>query len=437
MTALFGLPVFPLHGVGSRKDLPLPFEAVVIGAAITLVVTFGLLLWAWRSPKFLAAKGIPLPRLTAFVDNAATRWVARSLVAAVWAWFGMALVLGQDRLTNPIFGWVFACLWVGLVPVSLLGGTLFRELHPAWSLGTLLRRRDPDATTLPARVRVWPAALALLVFAWLELIQPGRATLPVLGAFVAAYWVWLVVGVLVFGRAWVRAADPLSAYADLVARLSPWQRIDGVVHLVNPMRHLATEPPAVGTVGLVSVLLGSTAMDSWTGGSSFVRWLQASGAPAIPTLVGILALCVGIVAVTLTGAIALMRRHCEDVRSLVDDLAATCAPIVAGYALAHYTTLLVLEGQRTFITASDPLGRRWNVFGTAELGVNTWLVMQPTLVAIWQAVAIVGGHVLGVVAAHERSLVRLRAGSRVSGQVPLLAVMVGYTIAGLLLLFSA
>ena len=52
-------------------------------------------------------------------------------------------------------------------------------------------------------------------------------------------------------------------------------------------------------------------------------------------------------------------------------------PIVIGYAIAHYVTLLVVEGQRTAINWSDPLGRGWNVFGSAEMGVNSALFNYP------------------------------------------------------------
>jgi hypothetical protein len=38
-------------------------------------------------------------------------------------------------------------------------------------------------------------------------------------------------------------------------------------------------------------------------------------------------------------------------------MAGSVVPIVVGYAVAHYATLLIVEGQRTAINFSDPLGR--------------------------------------------------------------------------------
>jgi hypothetical protein len=120
----------------------------------------------------------------------------------------------------------------------------------------------------------------------------------------------------------------------------------------------------------------------------------------------------------------------------LDLLAASVIPIVIGYAVAHYLSLLVLEGQRTLINLSDPLGLGWNAFGTAELGIFPLWLDTPAVTAAIQLVAIIGGHVLGVLVAHELSLRVLPANRRTAGQVPMLLVMIGYTCGGLLLLFS-
>jgi hypothetical protein len=111
-------------------------------------------------------------------------------------------------------------------------------------------------------------------------------------------------------------------------------------------------------------------------------------------------------------------------------------PIVIGYAIAHYATLLVVEGQRTAINWSDPLGRGWNVFGSAEMGVNSAIFNHPTAIAVIQLSAIVGGHVLGIIAAHELAVRHLPPARALAGQLPMLGVMIGYTCAGLVLLFS-
>ena len=122
-------------------------------------------------------------------------------------------------------------MWVGLVPLSLLFGQFWRATNPLRTISgglTRIARVDPDAglVRLPDRIGVWPAAVGLFAFAWLELVQPDRTTLAVLRVWVLAWLVILVLGAVVFGRRWIGAADPFEAYASTVAQLSPWRRVE-------------------------------------------------------------------------------------------------------------------------------------------------------------------------------------------------------------------
>ena len=48
----------------------------------------------------------------------------------------------------------------------------------------------------------------------------------------------------------------------------------------------------------------------------------------------------------------------------------------------------------------------------------------------------VAGHVVGVIAAHERAIKLLPKKHQLTGQLPLLAAMIAFTVGGLYLLFS-
>ncbi|GAB3703631.1 hypothetical protein [Mariniluteicoccus flavus] len=421
-----------LHGIASRHDLPLPFEAVVGGTVAVLVLSFALLGLAWRTPRLVGTAGRPLPRLTRVVDHPATRAVAQLLVAGVWLLVLAALWFGRDLYTNPVFGFVFAWLWVGLVPISLLAGQAWRWANP------LERLPEQGFGSVNAvRVGVWPAALGLAAFAWLELVQPDRATLPVFRGWFVAWAIAVVGGALWFGRRWLRAADPFAAYASSLAELSWLRRVDGVLHAVNPLRGLLSFDAPRGLAAVVVVLLGATAYDSFANTTLWIRAVQDSAIPGWVWGTGGLLAMITIVAVTYGAAARAMARWSDvPARDLPRLMAPTVLPICAGYAIAHYFSLLVVEGQRTAIHLSDPLGRGWNLFGSAEMGVNAALFDHPTVTAVVQLVGIVGGHLLGIVAAHEQSLRLVRRDAGVVGQLPMLAVMVFYSCAGLLLLFS-
>ncbi|HIT76187.1 MAG TPA: hypothetical protein IAA98_11420 [Candidatus Avipropionibacterium avicola] len=430
----------PMHGIASRQDLPLPFEYVVAGAIIALLVSFVLMFFGWPQRRYRERTGRRLGRVPTPVV-----WLGRIVVLAIYALAALALIGGEDRLTNPIFGFVFAVVWVGLVPLSALFGPVWSVLNPIRTihrgLSALLRVKPEEGLfALPARLGVWPATLGLFAFAFFELVQPGRTTLPVMRLYVAVWFVVLIVGAVLFGSRWIAAADPFEAYASTVAAGAPLQPTkDGAVQLMSPLAALSTWKPPPGTAGVVCVLLGSTAFDSFANTSWWVRRIQDSTLPYEIWGTGGLVVLTLIVAVSFVAACVAMApvsRKGVTLAALPRLMAPSVAPILVGYAVAHYLTLLIIEGQRTFINLSDPLGLGWNLFGTAELGVNTAMVMNPVPIAIMQAVAIVGGHIVGIVIAHERSLAILRSDRTVRGQVPMLAVMVCYTIAGLLLLFS-
>ena len=434
--------LIPLHGIASRRDLPLPFSFVMAGAVLALVISFAILIFAWRTPHLKRVGGRDLPRVTAVVDSSVVQLIARALILATYAWAGLAMMAGQDLLTNPIFGFVFVWMWVGLVPISLLLGQLWRATNPLRTIHrglSAIARVDPEQglLSLPAGIGVWPAAIGLFGFGWLELVQPDRTTLAVLRVWALAWLVILVLGAIVFGQRWIGAADPFEVYASTIAQMSIFRRVGDQLRLVNPLAGLNAWRAPPGSTAVVAALLGSTAFDSFTNTSWWIQTVQNS---ALPTVLwgtaGLLTMII-IVFVTFSLGAAWMGRYgdrpaWEYPRLMVGSL----LPIVLGYVVAHYATLLIVEGQRVAINFSDPLGRGWNTFGSAEMGVNSAIFNHPTGIAVMQACAIVGGHVFGIICAHEKAVALLPPDRAVRGQMPLLLVMIGYTCAGLLLLFS-
>jgi len=434
--------LIPLHGIASRRDLPLPFSFVMAGAVLALVISFAILIFAWRTPRLKRVGGRDLPRVTAVVDSSVVQLIARALILATYAWAGLAMMAGQDLLTNPIFGFVFVWMWVGLVPISLLLGQFWRATNPLRTIHrglSAIARVDPEQglLSLPAGIGVWPAAIGLFGFGWLELVQPDRTTLAVLRVWALAWLVILVLGAIVFGQRWIGAADPFEVYASTIAQMSIFRRVGDQLRLVNPLAGLNAWRAPPGSTAVVAALLGSTAFDSFTNTSWWIQTVQNS---ALPTVLwgtaGLLTMII-IVFVTFSLGAAWMGRYgdrpaWEYPRLMVGSL----LPIVLGYVVAHYATLLIVEGQRVAINFSDPLGRGWNTFGSAEMGVNSAIFNHPTGIAVMQACAIVGGHVFGIICAHEKAVALLPPDRAVRGQLPLLLVMIGYTCAGLLLLFS-
>jgi hypothetical protein len=112
----------------------------------------------------------------------------------------------------------------------------------------------------------------------------------------------------------------------------------------------------------------------------------------------------------------------------------TLVPIAIAYHVAHYFSLFFLGGQYLIPLLSDPLGRGWNLFGTAHYQVDIGLV-TPRLQWTVAVVAVVLGHVCAIYLSHVTAL-RLLADRRAAlrGQIPMVALMVIYTMLSLWIL---
>jgi hypothetical protein len=124
----------------------------------------------------------------------------------------------------------------------------------------------------------------------------------------------------------------------------------------------------------------------------------------------------------------------EDHRALSRVFLHTLVPIAFGYMLAHYFSLLILQGQAMGYLISDPLGRGSDLFGTSNFLVNYNLI---SFAVIWyvQIAAIISGHVSGLILSHERGLIEFKSPeAAVRSQYWMLAIMVGFTCLALWIL---
>jgi hypothetical protein len=199
-----------------------------------------------------------------------------------------------------------------------------------------------------------------------------------------------------------------------------------------------------GVVAVLATLLGSTAFDSYSSSPTwrnFTDGISFHGVP--PTLMSSalktagLLVFISVVALTFslaaraTGGLDRERR-----RALPGQLAHSLVPIVVGYIFAHYLSYLVERGQQAVIALADPFGHGWNLLGLSHLQVAYVLSQHPPVLAGIKVACVVTGHIVAVIAAHDRALRLLPAGHQLTGQLTMMLVMVGYTFTGLYLLFG-
>jgi hypothetical protein len=433
------------HGLGGPADLPIPPQLAIAGAVAALVVSFTVLAVAWRTPRYEPDPGgRPAPALIRrLVDHRAFHLAARAVGLAGLAWFLLAAVFGPNLLTNPAFGMFYVWWWVGLVPASLLLGPVWRAVSPVRTINALFAKlsgSDPDGGmySYPARLGYWPAALGLFAFVWMELVYPHSTELGPVRLWVAVYLAAMLVGGTLFGSTFYEKADPFEVYSSLVAKLSIWARRDGVLVVRSPLANVSSIKPEAGLVAVVSVLFGSTAFDSFR---SSLTWINfTDGGPLKISTMNLLALttfCVGVAVILCIGSMATGVREGVRRRDLPAMFAHSVVPIIVGYIVAHYLNYLIQVGWDTLIAASDPLGRGSNWLGTANLDRISWFAYHQTLLASVKVLAVVVGHVLGVIAAHDRAVAVLPPRHQITGQLPMLFAMIAFTTGGLYLLFAA
>jgi hypothetical protein len=445
------------HGIGGVKDLPVPLWLFFYGAAVVLVVSFVALGVLWRKPVLEThERGRVLPDwLQRVILGPELRFVLGAISVALLALTFATAAFGEDSVAvnfAPTFVWVV--FWLGLVPITALFGNVWSVLSPwraaadavAWITARLGIDWHPPLR-YPDRLGRWPAALLLLTFVSLELCYPDPARPRMLAIAIAIYsWItWL--GMACVGReAWTQNGEAFASYFGFLARIAPFAVHDGKVVIRWPFVGLVQGDERHGTVAFLSIMLGSVAFD----GFSRTTWWQdrlfdiespfALERPTVADLAttafNFLGLMVAIVAVALLylAAVEFARHVSGSRRTLVWAFAGSLVPIAMAYAVAHYFSLFVLQGQVTKRLASDPFGYGWNLFGTADAQPNL-TVLTPNTIWYVQVGALVIGHVLGLVVAHDRAVDLFHApGVALRTQYAMLVLMVAYTVGGLWLL---
>ena len=445
------------HGIGAVQDLPVPLWLFYYAGAAVLVLSFAALGVLWSRPRFDERAGRPLPAsLQRVLLSPALRIVLGGLSFALLVLVFVAALLGHDsvgRNLAPTFVWVI--FWLGLVPVVVLAGDVWRVLNPwraaadavAW-LSARLGGWQP--ALYPERLGRWPAAVLLLAFVALELAYSDPSNPRVLALAIGLYsWItW--VGVIVFGRAaWFGNAEAFSVYFGLLARIAPFATRERAgrreIVVRAPLSGLARGDERPGTVAFVAVMLGSVAFD----GFSRTGWWRnllfeaqephALDSPGLAELIGVAINVAGLAAaVAVVGLAYLAAVRAAELTAgrgrLAGDFVASLIPIALAYAVAHYFSLFVLRSQFAIPLLSDPLGKGWDVLGTGGFRPDVQ-VLTPNVVWYVQVGALIVGHVLGLVLAHDRAVALFRSARlAVRAQYAMLALMVAYTLGGMWIL---
>jgi len=449
------------HGLVGRADLPIPYWLFGWAAAVVLIVSFAGLATLWQTPKLEPDDGFrPAPDGLSFtLVNPATEFFAGFVGVAllgVTIWAGLAGVQAPQANFAPTF--IYVIFWVGLVPVSILFGDVFRALNPwraiaraAGFVASSISGPMPRPFAYPEWLGRWPAAAGLLGFAWMELAYRNGSDPSTLAIAALVYSAITLLAIACFGtEAWISRGEAFGVYFNLFSRLSPVVVKEGRLGVRKPLSGAAQLVPLPGTIALLAVMIGTVMFDGASEGKPwvdiapdiqdfFLNTINLGPASSLEVTFSIgMVIALGIVTGIYFMGIAGVRTI--DDRPLMDiarTFVHTLVPIAAAYVLAHYFSLLAYNGQSILYLASDPLGKGWDLFGTADKSID-YSVVSATAVWYVQVGVLVTGHVCGLILAHDRALaVYKKARVATTSQYWMLAVMVAFTTFGLFLLSQA
>ncbi len=471
LTVVVGGLLYPdaagAHALVGRQDLPIPEWLFAWGAAIVLIVSFVGLTLAWREPRLENEDWRPVSeRLSRVIVNRATEVAAGAIgvgLLAVVLWSALAGTEAPDRNFSITF--VFVTFWLGLVGVSVLLGDVFRAFNPwraiarvaAAGFHALAGQSPPPPLSYPEKLGRWPAVIGLVAFLWLELIwgRSGFATaglMPTdLAIAVLIYSTITFTGMALFGvEKWSQRGETFGTYFGMFARLAAFEVRDGRLGIRRPLSGAVGWAAVPGSIALLLIAIGGTAFDGAQEGalvgtiSTMFDWFRDLGLQPTSALrltntalmAGMILVVSGIYWAGIRGMQTV--RGSQPTRELGRAFGHTFIAIALAYLVAHYFSLFVFQEQAQFtFLLSDPLGNGSNYFGTASSGINYGLIGATP---IWyvQVGALVIGHVIALVMAHDRAIATYkdhRSASR--SQYWMLSLMIAFTTIGLYLLSQA
>ena len=454
------------HALVGRQDLPIPAWLFAWGASLVLIVSFGLLSVAWKSPRLQEEGWRPGARgLSSVLLSPVTQVLAGVIGVVLFVtvvYSGLKGTEAPDRNFSLTF--VFVTFWLGLVLLSVLFGDVFKAFNPWRAIGRFFAgafklvagQSPPPALTYPERLGHWPAVIGILAFVWLELVFAAAGISiglkpETVAVAAVVYSAITFIAMALFGvEQLIEKGEAFSVYFRMFSKLSPVSVEDGRLGFRRPLSGISSWGEVPGSLALVLATIGATTYDGAQEGAladpitSTFDGLRDIGLAVVPAFrlngtVWLLVVVLGVCALYMLGIRGMHTvKGSPPVRELARAFAGTMIPIALAYLVAHYFTLFLYQEQAQFTyLLSDPLGDGSNLFGTAGGGVDYGIVSSN---GVWyvQVGALIAGHVAALTLAHDRALALygdVRSATR--SQYWMLAVMVGFTCLGLYLLSQA
>ena len=399
--------------------------------------------------------------------------IAPTAIWVIW-WVGFAYLAG-----------LFINLWDLVNPWSVIFATLEK-------IKLIIFPNSPFGLALawPKKLERWPAVFLFCWFIWAELIWPNSDSPSKLALIVLIYSGVTWLGMWLFGRyVWLENGEIFSIFFKFLGRFSASEyRVENTSEETDCIfkngennrciNHLACfekakvedrrwslRPWAVGLLTngplrlssciFVLLMLASVTFDGllatplWASLAKtmvyaeslrpliiFIQDYTGNAITAVSTIALVAFIILFISIYLLFNALMWIllpagQRARHSIMLLARTFVLSLIPIALAYHLAHYLSYLAIVGQYIIPLSSDPLGIGWNLFGTQLYQVDISII-DARFVWFTSVVAIVVGHIIAVWLSHVMALRTFRDNrSALLSQMPMLVLMLGYTILSL------
>jgi hypothetical protein len=371
-----------------------PAVAHVGGEAVDLGLPDSLLIYLAVGAVFLAVVvpvGRRAPRLRRLPVDVGSghfggAWAGAVLAVTVF----VVAVAGTDAsIVNAAPSWFYVVFWIGGTLLCLVAGDLWAHLNPF----LVFVKPALPVEERPVSFGRWPAAVGMFGFVWILLVYPDRAEPRGLAALMLAY----VSVVIAAGAYWGQGVTSVEVFTVWFRHVRGAADVD------------------LSTAAVALVVLGAALYDG-VAASSF--WADVAGSRSAWEQVPVAT--IGLTAAVAVTALAWWVATIETARRLRWPAAMVGAalgralfPLAGILVVVHGSGLLVFEGQTTVALLSDPLGRGWDLLGTAKW-VTDYELVTPEALTLSQ----IGGVVLGHVVSARVARAALSSATSGAGTVP-------------------
>jgi hypothetical protein len=425
------------HGVGRVYELPLPLWLYLAGAGATVAASFLM--------RALVPDSVE-PRPEKKVSGDTFSIVATRVLGTAGVFFLLLTLASGAFGAEAGLGLAALLFWVGLIVGTMTAGAVMAgswdRIDP-WATLERFYRTETAEPNPPLQRRVesmwWIAPVTIYLLFWFELVSGVGFDSFWIVAILLVYTMFVLNLRAPLGRVW-SFVDPLAILFGFAERMAPLRmRPDGLYYR-GWIRGLdADRPMPRGLYAALFVLLASTTLDNVR---ETVGWTDFRAAVGLGNTSDMLVDSIALLVFTLVFLAPFLAAVWVSSNFVGEALGFgeicrrfgwSLIPIGVAYVLAHNAPLVLSGFPLALRGLSDPFDMGWNLLGTAELLQGYF----PSAALVWflEIIIIVGGHILGVLAAH-RSAVRLGRshGAAVKSQYALTALMSVFTVTTLWLL---